>query len=56
MINKNILKIRKELDKLDNYLLEIIKKLTSLKRRNKVLVTMLIYSLAVIFILLLYLK
>ena len=28
MINKNILKIRKELDKLDNKLLEIIKKRT----------------------------
>ena len=26
MLNKNILKIRKELDKLDNSLLEIIKK------------------------------
>tara|TARA_E500000178_G_scaffold356236_1_gene432664 strand:+ start:1939 stop:2220 length:282 start_codon:yes stop_codon:yes gene_type:complete len=30
MINKNILKIRKELDKLDNSLLEIIKKRTKL--------------------------
>ena len=30
MINKKILKIRKELDKLDNYLLEIIKKRTKL--------------------------
>ena len=30
MINKNILKIRKELDKLDNTLLEIIKKRTKL--------------------------
>ena len=30
MINKNILKIRKELDKLDNYLLEIIKKRSKL--------------------------
>ena len=30
MINKNIIKIRKELDKLDNSLLEIIKKRTAL--------------------------
>ena len=30
MVNKNILKIRKELDKLDNKLLEIIKKRTKL--------------------------
>ena len=30
MVNKNILKIRKELDKLDNSLLEIIKKRTKL--------------------------
>ena len=30
MINKNILKIRKKLDKLDNSLLEIIKKRTNL--------------------------
>ena len=30
MVNKKILKIRKELDKLDNYLLEIIKKRTKL--------------------------
>tara|TARA_Y100000591_G_scaffold324858_1_gene344925 strand:+ start:1626 stop:1907 length:282 start_codon:yes stop_codon:yes gene_type:complete len=30
MINKNILKIRKELDKLDNTLLEIIKRRTKL--------------------------
>ena len=30
MINKNILKIRKELDKLDNKLLDIIKKRTKL--------------------------
>ena len=30
MINKNILKIRKELDKLDNNLLEIIKKRSKL--------------------------
>ena len=30
MVNKNILKIRKELDKLDNNLLEIIKKRTKL--------------------------
>ena len=30
MVNKNILKIRKELDKLDNHLLEIIKKRTKL--------------------------
>tara|TARA_S200000501_G_C20627054_1_gene657184 strand:+ start:500 stop:781 length:282 start_codon:yes stop_codon:yes gene_type:complete len=30
MLNKNILKIRKELDKLDNSLLEIIKKRTKL--------------------------
>ncbi len=30
MINKNILKIRKKLDKLDNELLEIIKKRTKL--------------------------
>ena len=30
MVNKNILKIRKELDKLDNALLEIIKKRTDL--------------------------
>ena len=30
MINKNILKIRKELDKLDNILLEIIKRRTKL--------------------------
>ena len=30
MINKNIIKIRKKLDKLDNSLLEIIKKRTNL--------------------------
>ena len=30
MVNKNILKIRKKLDKLDNSLLEIIKKRTKL--------------------------
>ena len=30
MVNKNILKIRKELDKLDNNLLEIIKKRSNL--------------------------
>ena len=30
MVNKNIIKIRKELDKLDNSLLEIIKKRTAL--------------------------
>ena len=30
MVNRNILKIRKELDKLDNSLLEIIKKRTKL--------------------------
>ena len=30
MVNKNILKIRKELDKLDNKLLDIIKKRTKL--------------------------
>ena len=30
MVNKNILKIRKDLDKLDNSLLEIIKKRTKL--------------------------
>ena len=30
MVNKNILKVRKELDKLDNILLEIIKKRTKL--------------------------
>ena len=30
MLNKNILKIRKELDKLDNSLLEIIKKRSKL--------------------------
>ena len=30
MVNKNILRIRKELDKLDNKLLEIIKKRTKL--------------------------
>ena len=30
MINKNIIKIRKELDKLDNILLDIIKKRTAL--------------------------
>ena len=30
MINKNILKIRKELDKLDNILLDIIKKRSNL--------------------------
>ena len=30
MVNKNILKIRKELDKLDNKLLEIVKKRTKL--------------------------
>ena len=30
MVNKNILKIRKQLDKLDNNLLEIIKKRTKL--------------------------
>ena len=38
MINKKILKIRKELDKLDNYLLEIIKKrnkLVDLVIKNK---------------------
>ena len=30
MVNKNIIKIRKELDKLDNILLDIIKKRTAL--------------------------
>ena len=30
MVNKNIIKIRKELDKLDNILLNIIKKRTAL--------------------------
>ena len=35
MVNKNILKIRKDLDKLDNSLLEIIKKRTKLV--NKVI-------------------
>ena len=30
MVNKNIIKIRKELDKLDNSLLDIIKKRTNL--------------------------
>ena len=30
MVNKNIIKIRKELDKLDNSLLNIIKKRTNL--------------------------
>jgi len=33
MVNKNILKIRKELDKLDNILLDIIKKRTKLVDR-----------------------
>jgi len=38
MVNRNILKIRKELDKLDNSLLEIIKKrtkLVDLEKKNK---------------------
>jgi len=38
MVNKNILKIRKELDKLDNKLLEIIKirtKLVDIVLKNK---------------------
>ena len=30
MVNKNIIKVRKELDKLDNFLLDIIKKRTKL--------------------------
>ena len=33
MINKKILKIRKELDKLDNYLIKIIKKRTNLVKK-----------------------
>ena len=33
MVNKNILKIRKELDKLDNILLDIIKRRTRLVDR-----------------------
>ena len=33
MVNKNILKIRKELDKLDNILLNIIKRRTKLVDR-----------------------
>ena len=46
MVNKNILKIRKELDKLDNKLLDIIKKRTKLvdlvikiKNSKKILLT-----------------